>query len=125
MQQLKRAHLNPSILTTFYRVAIESVLTSSISLWYENSTTTDKEALRRVVRTAEKVIGVTLPFIQDLAPKHLLAKSTSILEYPSVPCHGTFSLLPSGKDSAACVEARFRNSFYLAAMRLLNTTAHC
>ena len=37
LRRLKRAHLSPSILTTFYRGTIESVLTSCMSLWHESS----------------------------------------------------------------------------------------
>ena len=91
--RLRRAHLNPSILTTFYRGPIENVLTSSTSLWYENSNTSDRKALRRVVRTAGRTIRVTLSPIQ--AQKHLLAQATSILRDSTHPCNRLFSLLPS------------------------------
>ena len=90
-------------------MSIESVLTCSISLWHENSNTSDRKALRRVVRTAERTI-VTLPPIEDLVQKCLLAKVISILRDSTHPYNKLFSLLPSGR----------RYSFYLAAIRLLN-----
>ena len=124
LRRLKRAHLNPSILTTFYRGTIESVLTSSISLWHEK--TSDRKALRRVVRTAERTIGVTLPPIEDLAQKRLLAKATCTLRDSTHPCNKLFSLLPSGRrySSLRSSTVRFSSSFYSAAIRLLNKITH-
>ena len=81
-------HLSPSMITTFYRGTKDSVLISSISLWDDNS---DIKALRRVVRMAERF--VTLPPVENMAQKPMLAKAASILRDSSHPCHRLFSLL--------------------------------
>jgi len=58
LRRLKKASLPSPILTTFYRGTIECVLTSNISLWFENC-----KMLSRVVRIAEQTIGTTLSTI--------------------------------------------------------------
>ncbi|KAK3559907.1 hypothetical protein QTP86_026416 [Hemibagrus guttatus] len=56
LQRLKKAHLPPPILTTFYRWTIESILGSCITGWFRNCTVSDRKTLQRIVRTAEKII---------------------------------------------------------------------
>ncbi|KAK3559771.1 hypothetical protein QTP86_020726, partial [Hemibagrus guttatus] len=60
--RLKKAHLPPPILTMFYRGTIES---SFITAWFGKCTISNHKALQRIVRTAEKIIGVSLPSIMD------------------------------------------------------------
>ncbi|MCJ8729503.1 hypothetical protein PDJAM_G00107090 [Pangasius djambal] len=66
MRRLRKAHLPPSILTVFYRGTIESILCSCITAWFGNCTVSDRKTLQRIVRTAEKIIGVSLPSITDI-----------------------------------------------------------
>ncbi|KAK3539426.1 hypothetical protein QTP70_007666 [Hemibagrus guttatus] len=56
LRRLRKAHLPPLILTTFYRGIIESILSSCITAWFENCTVSDRKALQRIVRTVEKII---------------------------------------------------------------------
>lgn len=62
---LKRDNLEEKLLVTFYRSAIESILTYSITAWYANCTEMDKKALQRVVHSAERIIGCLLPIISS------------------------------------------------------------
>ncbi|KAK3571566.1 hypothetical protein QTP86_013190 [Hemibagrus guttatus] len=66
LRRLRKAHLFPPILTMFYRGTIESVLSSCITAWFGNCTVLDRKTLQRIVRTAEKIIGVSLPSITDM-----------------------------------------------------------
>ncbi|KAI5092849.1 gastrula zinc finger protein XlCGF28.1-like [Silurus meridionalis] len=66
LRRLRKAHLPPPILTTFYRGTIESILSSCITAWFGNCTVSDRKTLQRIVRTAEKIIGVSLPSILDI-----------------------------------------------------------
>ncbi|KAI4883195.1 hypothetical protein NFI96_000241 [Prochilodus magdalenae] len=66
LRRLRKAHLPPPILTTFYRGTIESILSSCITAWFGNCTASDRKSLQQVVRTAEKIIGVSLPTITDI-----------------------------------------------------------
>ncbi|KAK3513442.1 hypothetical protein QTP70_014274 [Hemibagrus guttatus] len=42
LQRLRKAHLPPPILTTFYRGTIESILSSRITAWFGNCTVSDR-----------------------------------------------------------------------------------
>ena len=57
LRQLKKFKDSHSILTQFYRAAIESILTFSITVWYSSACQKDKDQLERIVRTASKIIG--------------------------------------------------------------------
>ena len=54
-----------------YRGLVESILTPGITVWYGNTTQTERKALQRVVRTAERIMTL-LPqniYIQNNALK--------------------------------------------------------
>ncbi|XP_027131739.1 uncharacterized protein LOC113744876 [Larimichthys crocea] len=122
LRKMRRAHLPPPILTTFYRSTIESILTNCISVWCGGCRASDWKNVRRVVRTAENIIGTSLPSIQDVAQKRCMARAVNISRDSSHPHHGLFSLLASGKRfrSIRCRTTRFCNSFVPQAIRQLN-----
>ncbi len=60
-RQLRKFNLPQELLKTFYSAIIESVLCTSITAWFSSATKSDHRRLRRVVRTAERIIGTTLP----------------------------------------------------------------
>ncbi|KAI3358262.1 hypothetical protein L3Q82_003261 [Scortum barcoo] len=97
LRKLKRASAPPPIMTTFYRGTIESILTSCITVWGGSYTVHNRKALQRIVRTAERIIGVPLPSLQDLYTTRLTRKAITIVNDASHPAHSLFSLLPSGK----------------------------
>ncbi len=45
-------------MTQFYSAVIESVLCSSITVWFGSASKSDIRRLQRTVRTAERIIGV-------------------------------------------------------------------
>ena len=102
LQRLKRAHLSPSIFTTYYIGTTESVLISSISLWHESSSASDRKALGRVVRSAKKIIGVALPPVGDLAKQFCLSKATTITRDLTHLSWTLFLSYPQAEDAAAC-----------------------
>ncbi len=55
-----------SMMVHFYTAIVESILTSSITIWYAAATAKDKGRLQCIIRSAEKVIGCSLPSLQDL-----------------------------------------------------------
>ncbi|XP_055499383.1 brain mitochondrial carrier protein 1 isoform X1 [Leucoraja erinacea] len=123
LRRMRRADLPPSALTTFYRGAIESILTSSLSVWYGSCSAADQKALQRVVRTAEKITRSPQPAIQDLYPSRCRKRASNIIKDTTHPAHKLFTLLPSGKRyrSMRSKTTRFKNSFFPQAIRLLNT----
>ncbi|KAK3560845.1 hypothetical protein QTP86_021864, partial [Hemibagrus guttatus] len=107
--RLRTAHLPPHILTMFYRGTIESVLSSCITAWFGNCTVSDDKTLQRIVRTAKKIIGVSLPFITDMYTTRCIRKANSIVDDPTHPSYTLLTLLPSGKSWVVDVARLFRS----------------
>ncbi|KAI4890520.1 hypothetical protein NFI96_010035, partial [Prochilodus magdalenae] len=97
LRSLKKAHLCPRILVDFYRCTIESILTNCISVWYGSCSASDRKALQRVVKTAQRITGTQLPTIESVYQKRCLSRARSIIKDPSHPNHELFTLLPSGR----------------------------
>ena len=66
LRQLKKFSLPKTMMVHFYAAIIESILTSSITIWYTTATVKDKGRQQYIIHTAEKVIGCNLPPLQDL-----------------------------------------------------------
>ncbi|KAK3565522.1 hypothetical protein QTP86_011941 [Hemibagrus guttatus] len=98
LRSLRKAYLPTPILTMFYRGTIESVLSSCITAWFGNCTVSDHKTLQRIVKTAEKIIGVSLPSITDMYTIRCISKANSIVDDPTHPSHTLFTLMPSGKS---------------------------
>jgi hypothetical protein len=67
-------------------------LTGCITVWYDNSTTFNRIALQRVVRTAQHITGAEVPAIQDLYIRQCERKARK-----GHPSHRLLSLLLHGK----------------------------
>ncbi len=61
LRQLRKFNLPQELLIQFYSAIIESILSTSIIVWFSSATKSDLRRLRRVGRTAERIIGITLP----------------------------------------------------------------
>ncbi len=115
LRKLRRARAPTPIMCTFYRGTIESILTSCITVWYGACNASCRKSLQRIVRAAEKIVGVSLPSLQDIYSTRLTRKALSIAGDPTHPTHSFFSLLPSGRTS------RLKDSFIHQAVRKLNS----
>ena len=123
LRRLRKFKVSPAILRTFYSSAVESTLTGCITAWYGNCTAHDREALQRVVRSAERTIKAPLTSLRDIYTKRVGARAVKIMKDTSHPNSNLFSLLQSGRR-LRCINARterLRLSFYPQAVRLLNT----
>ncbi|KAK3550022.1 hypothetical protein QTP86_018641 [Hemibagrus guttatus] len=56
LRQLRKFNLPQDLLTHFYSAVIESVLCTSITVWFGSATKSDMRRLQRTVRTAERII---------------------------------------------------------------------
>uniref|UniRef100_A0A8C6L2R7 Reverse transcriptase domain-containing protein n=1 Tax=Nothobranchius furzeri TaxID=105023 RepID=A0A8C6L2R7_NOTFU len=123
LRQLKKDKLPAQIMVQFYTAIIESILTSSIAVWYAGATVRDKHRLQRIVRSAEKVIGCSLPSLQDLYVSRTRGRAGRIAADPSHPGHRLFEPLPSGRRlrSIRTRTSRHKNSFFPSAVRLVNS----
>ncbi len=124
LRQLRKFNLPQELLKQFYSVIIESVLCTSITVWFSSATKSDLRRLRRVVRTAERIIGTTLPTLQELYSSRVSKRAGKITLDPSHPAHSLFELLPSGGRYRALSTrmTRHRNHFFPQAIHLMNTS---
>ena len=125
LRRLKKFGLSPKALTNFYRCTIESILSGCIPALYGNCTAHNRRALKRVVRSAQRITGGKLPALQDTDSTHCHRKVKKIIKDNNHPSHCLFTSLSSGRRGQyRCIKAgteRLKNSFYLKAIRLLNS----
>uniref|UniRef100_A0A8C9RRW2 Reverse transcriptase domain-containing protein n=1 Tax=Scleropages formosus TaxID=113540 RepID=A0A8C9RRW2_SCLFO len=123
LHQLKKHNLPKELLCQFYRATIESILCSSITVWFVSATQLDKRRLHRLVKSAERITGTNLPSLQDLYMSRVRKRAEKIVGDPSHPAHCLFSLLPSGRRYRLIKTwtTRHQNSFFPAAIKILNT----
>ncbi len=114
-QLLKIAH----ILCNF----MKPVCKVCITVWYGACNASCRKSLQRIVRAAEKIVGVSLPSLQDIYSTRLTRKALSIAGDPTHPTHSFFSLLPSGRRlrSLQARTSRLKDSFIHQAVRKLNS----
>ncbi|KAI4881127.1 hypothetical protein NFI96_017869, partial [Prochilodus magdalenae] len=125
LRRLRKFGMSAQILSNFYRSTIESVLTSSITVWYGNCTAQDRKALQRVIKTAQLISGAAFPSLQDIYRTRVIRRTHSIIRDSTHPQHSLFTLLPSGRRyrSVKSRTARLTDSFYPQAIRLVNTSS--
>ncbi|KAK3551680.1 hypothetical protein QTP70_022120, partial [Hemibagrus guttatus] len=66
LRQLRKFNLPQELLTHFYSAVMESVLCTSITVWFGSAIKSDIRRLQRTVQTAERIIGAPLPTLQEL-----------------------------------------------------------
>uniref|UniRef100_A0AAQ4R0X2 Reverse transcriptase domain-containing protein n=1 Tax=Gasterosteus aculeatus aculeatus TaxID=481459 RepID=A0AAQ4R0X2_GASAC len=122
LRQLKKFNLPKTMMVHFYTAIIESILCSSITVWYAAATAKDKGRLQRVIRSAERVIGCNLPSLQDLFASRSLKRAKKIAADTSHPGQKLFVPLPSGRRlrSIRTKTSRHMNSFFPSAVGLIN-----
>ncbi|KAI5617008.1 gastrula zinc finger protein XlCGF28.1-like, partial [Silurus asotus] len=123
LRTLKKNQLSSDILVNFYRCAVESILTSCVTVWYGSCSAAERKALQRVVKTAQRITGTPLPAMEDIQKKRCLRRARSILKDSSHPAHRLFTLLPSGRRYR-CLRtrtSRLKNSFFPRAVSLVNS----
>ena len=101
----------PKTFTNFYRYTIESILSGCITAWYGNCTAQNRKA--------------KLPALQDTYTTRCHRKAKKIIKDINHPNHSLFTKLSSRRRGQyRCIKAgteRLKNSFYLKAIRLLNS----
>lgn len=119
---LKRNNLSSELLKSFYHCCIESVLTYCITAWYVNCTDKDRKSLSQVIRSAERIIGLSLPPLDDIFRTRCLRRACGILKDETHPANHLFTLLPSGRRYRATTArtSRLQNSFIPRAITELN-----
>ncbi|XP_076866468.1 uncharacterized protein LOC143517634 [Brachyhypopomus gauderio] len=123
LRQLRKLDLPQELLIQFYTAVIESILCTSITVWFGAATKQDRNRLQRTVWTAEKVIGASLPSIQDLYCSRTRKRAEKIITDSSHPGHHMFQLLRSGRRyrTLSTKTVRHKNSFYPQAITFINS----
>ncbi len=121
--QLRKHNLTEELLKQFYSAIIESILCTSITVWFSSATKSDLGRLRRIVLTAERIIGTPLPTFQELHSSRVSKRAGKITLDRSHQAHSLFELLPSGQHNRALSArtTRHRNGFFPQAIHLMNT----
>ncbi|KAK1785826.1 hypothetical protein P4O66_003201 [Electrophorus voltai] len=122
LRRLRDFRLPSKVLRNFYTCTIESILTGNITVWFGNSTKQDRQALQRVMRSAERITHMELPDLQTIYYKRCQTKARRIVKDPTHPNNRLFSLLRSGKRfrSLKTKTERLKRSFFPQAIRALN-----
>ncbi len=124
LRQLRKLNLPQELLKQFYSAIVESVLCTSITVWFSSATKSDPRRLRRVVRTAERIIGTPHPPPKNSIYPGWEKRAGKITLDPSHPTHSLFELLPSGRRYRALSTTRttrHRKSLFPQAIHLMNT----
>ncbi len=115
LRQLKKFNLPQELLIQF--------LCMSITVWFSSATKSDFRRLRRIVRTAERISGTTLPAFQELYLSRVSKRAGKITLDPSHPAHSLFELLPSGwcYRALSTRTTKHRNGFFAQAIHLMKS----
>ena len=98
LRQRKKFRVNKTILTQFHRAGPESVLTSSVTVWYGSDSFYSKNMLEDIVKTAWKIIGCKLPRLSELIyVTCTLRQSTTTVSDYTHSANRLFESLPAGK----------------------------
>ncbi|KAI4884696.1 hypothetical protein NFI96_014121 [Prochilodus magdalenae] len=62
LRQLRKFNLSQELMVQFYTATIESVIAPSITAWGNSATKHDIHRLQRIIRSAEKITGITTPW---------------------------------------------------------------
>ncbi|KAK1804699.1 hypothetical protein P4O66_003528 [Electrophorus voltai] len=122
LRRLRDFRLPSKVLRNLYTCTIESILMGNITVWFGNSTKQDRQALQRVVRSAECITHTELPDLQTIYHKWCQTKARRIVKDPTHPNNRLFSLLRSGRRfrSLKTKTERLKRSFFPQAIRALN-----
>jgi hypothetical protein len=99
--------MSPKTLTNFYRCTIKSILSGCITAWYGNCFTHNRNALQRVVRSAQRITpGGKLPALQDTYTTQCHRKAKKIIKDNNHPSHCLFNPLSSRRRGQyRCIKA--------------------
>ncbi|KAK1792162.1 hypothetical protein P4O66_012056, partial [Electrophorus voltai] len=84
LRHLRDFRLPSKVLRNFYTCTIESILTGNITVWFGNSTKQDRQALQRVVRSAERISHTELPDLQTIYYKRCQTKARRTPPIPTI-----------------------------------------
>ncbi len=111
------------ILLSFYYSFIESIVTFSITCWFQSTSLQNRNWLQSVVTVCSKNIGLSVRSLTHIYDQQTLRLASKIIKDPSHVLHSAFEWLPSGRwlRCPACRTQRRRATFVPKAILLLNS----
>ena len=85
LRQLRKFNLPQELMVRFYTAIIESVITTSITVWGSSATKHDLHRLQRIIRSAERTTGVKLPTLLELHASRTRKRAISSVMTSAVP----------------------------------------
>ena len=122
LQKLRSLRVNKSVLCTFYKSFIESVLTFGFMCWFGGLSVRNKNILDRVAKVCGKVVGVKQVGLNELYECRVVRKAGSIILDTTHVLAKHYELLPSGRRyrMTKFSTLRTRNSFIPKSITFLN-----
>ncbi len=113
LRQLRKFNLLKKLLKKFYSAIIESVLCTSVTIWFSSATKFDLRRLRRVVRTAERIYNPPhSPRTTHPEWAKELAKSLQTLHIQHTPSFTVWSTLQCSEHQNDQTQKQFLPSSY-------------
>ena len=97
LRKLRSLDVNTSVLRTFYRSFIESVITFSFICFYGGLSVQNKTKLDKVVNVSSKIVNERLSGLNELYERRVRAKAFKIESDTSHILASRYELLPSGR----------------------------
>ena len=123
MKKLKSFNVQKDIMQLFHQSLLESVLSYSIIVWYQQLTAKHRQKLQHLIRRSERISGTELAPIDQIYLQHINRKAASIIKDSTHPLHAYFVRAKSGRRflSMRSRTNRLANSFIPSSIRFLNT----
>ena len=115
LRMVRSFGLTTQIMLTFYRAAIESVLTFSITLWFGSITAKEKDQIVQIGKSC-------LPNLESLNKQGMFERAIIVSHDSSHPTHHLFDPLPSSRRfrSITTRTNRFSSSLFPLAIQSLS-----
>lgn len=108
---LQKPNISTEMCSQFYRATIESILTSSMSVLYSDSTVHTKHQLDRTINLGSKLTGKHQQLLMDLHSSRVVRRASNIAQNQSHPAQCLFKNLSSGSNFCTVLTAVSLNSF--------------
>jgi len=122
LQKLRSLHVRQSILCTFYRCFIESVLTFGFVCWFGGLNVRNKSVLNKVVNVCGRVVGEKQESLGMLYESRVARKARTIVRDKNHVLARHFDLLPSGRRfrTPKTSTLRAKRAFVPSSIEILN-----
>lgn len=125
LRKLREFRVNTCLQQLFYSATIESILFFGITVWGGSCTSEDSKKLRRVQRTASKVMHCEVDSWGEVYRTRCVARANKIRLDTSHPLHDCYERLPSGRRLRVprARTERHRRTFIPSSIRLMNSSS--